>query len=647
MSMVLEKVAKALTKKYDLALEFKGSSAYTDGKTIVLPALPAKVDDATMTVAKGYCDHEAAHVLFSDFSLPEKIMAKAGAAVKRATNAIEDVRVELLMARRYPGAAANMRATLESLLTEVPANPWALLNVGGRQALGMDVPFGVECMKGALDAFGADVFDKMAALSSSEDAYRLACELLHVDPETGEKMDEGDEGDEGESAEDDKKDEGGSEGGKGESRTAEEGAEGEGEGVEGEGEGEGAEGEGAEGEGEGAEGEGEGAEGEGAEGEGAEGEGAEGEGAEGEGDKASVTAEKDGADKGDGKSGDRPGHESGRTDGGADSKASTEALEKAASEYEDTFEKAGEKLEAASAEALERGQYLVFSKGHDMVQVVDEAKTEAAYNGIKAKLGNLNVMASKAATMFRARTASRWLNDREDGKVNARALARTAAGYQNIFREKMVSRDMDTAVTFLVDFSGSMNGHSGRAPIDHAMQAVVAFLETLTPAGVKTEVLGYTTAGTIPGAAESLDCLRFGRIERLMTYVFKTFNEPLNAKVKRRVGNYASLRLRENCDPDSVMLAAQRLMVRNEKRKVLFVLTDGAVVNKGNVMAGHKELKRLIPELEKSGLEVVGVGIGSGRRDVDEYYSKRIAVDGDSSRLPAQLLDALRQVLKV
>jgi len=58
-------------------------------------------------------------------------------------------------------------------------------------------------------------------------------------------------------------------------------------------------------------------------------------------------------------------------------------------------------------------------------------------------------------------------------------------------------------------------------------------------------------------------------------------------------------------------------------------------------------LKRLIPELEKAGLEVVGVGIGSGRRDVDEYYSKRIAVDGDSSRLPAQLLDALRQVLKV
>ena len=45
-------------------LVFEGESAYTDGKTIVIPAIPedAEVSDTTARIIRGYVDHEAGHI---------------------------------------------------------------------------------------------------------------------------------------------------------------------------------------------------------------------------------------------------------------------------------------------------------------------------------------------------------------------------------------------------------------------------------------------------------------------------------------------------------------------------------------------------------------------------------------------------------
>ncbi len=181
------------------------------------------------------------------------------------------------------------------------------------------------------------------------------------------------------------------------------------------------------------------------------------------------------------------------------------------------------------------------------------------------------------------------------------------------------------------------------------MKATIMFLETLNGLGIKSEVLGYTTAGktkayqkayyTSPGNISHKD---YGRVEKLVTYEFKTFAEPFSASIKRRISSFQDLHLRENCDPCSVKLAYERLMQRKEKRKILIVLTDGMVQNGANCITGDKELTRLVGEIERqSAVEVIGVGLESSW--VRYNYPKHIVTTRKG--LVADLLKGLKEVL--
>ena len=203
----------------------------------------------------------------------------------------------------------------------------------------------------------------------------------------------------------------------------------------------------------------------------------------------------------------------------------------------------------------------------------------------------------------------------------------------------------------MCDFSGSM-GHDG---VDTEMKSVIFLLETMNLAGIKSEVLGYTTEGaceglgyTTEGACEGLggagSTAGYGRVEKLLTYVFKSFDEPFNANVKARIGVTGKLFRNQNCDGDSVLVAAQRLAKRREKRKILFVLTDGAVCNMGDNKAGRRYLKKLIPEIERSGIEVIGIGYGEG--EVKNYYKRSFFVPSAKNLAPL-LSKELEKIMKV
>ncbi len=60
-------VASILGRKYGVQVEMGGADAYTDGSVIHLPALPGDVPDTLLALARGYVDHEAAHIRDTDF----------------------------------------------------------------------------------------------------------------------------------------------------------------------------------------------------------------------------------------------------------------------------------------------------------------------------------------------------------------------------------------------------------------------------------------------------------------------------------------------------------------------------------------------------------------------------------------------------
>jgi cobaltochelatase CobT len=177
-----------------------------------------------------------------------------------------------------------------------------------------------------------------------------------------------------------------------------------------------------------------------------------------------------------------------------------------------------------------------------------------------------------------------------------------------------------------------------------AMQAVVMFLETLQATKIKSEVLGYTTEGVSKGADRAAG--RYGRVEDLITYVIKDFNEPFGTRIKKRISNYENVTLSQNCDPDNVKIAYDRLKARPEKRKILFVLSDGAVANLGNCTLGMRYYKKLAKKIEREGI-VEPIGVGFMSNAIKAYWTKCIEINNSGTALAKGLFDELRKIFKV
>ena len=104
----LEKVSRVITDRYGLKLVCEGGRCRTDGKTIYLPSLPENVPDELLGAIRGWADHECAHALYTQTKLGPEFQKEHGREAFAILNALEDARVERLMARRYPGARLNL-----------------------------------------------------------------------------------------------------------------------------------------------------------------------------------------------------------------------------------------------------------------------------------------------------------------------------------------------------------------------------------------------------------------------------------------------------------------------------------------------------------------------------------------------------------
>ena len=109
-------LASILGRNYGVKVVFGGNNAYTDGNTIHLPALPLECETELLGFARGYCDHEAAHIRHTDFEALRE--AKLDAVTKHFWNSIEDWRVETKLADIFPGCRQHFRWLARKIFVE-------------------------------------------------------------------------------------------------------------------------------------------------------------------------------------------------------------------------------------------------------------------------------------------------------------------------------------------------------------------------------------------------------------------------------------------------------------------------------------------------------------------------------------------------
>ena len=98
-------LAAVLGRNYGVEVRIGGREAKTNGRVIHLPSLPLDCEGDLLGFARGFIDHEAAHIRHSDFKALRE--ARLDPVTHTIANAIEDWRIEERQSALYPGCRCH------------------------------------------------------------------------------------------------------------------------------------------------------------------------------------------------------------------------------------------------------------------------------------------------------------------------------------------------------------------------------------------------------------------------------------------------------------------------------------------------------------------------------------------------------------
>jgi cobaltochelatase CobT len=298
--------------------------------------------------------------------------------------------------------------------------------------------------------------------------------------------------------------------------------------------------------------------------------------------------------------------------------------------------------------------YKVYTEQFDEIvgagDLCDEEELTRLRSYLDAQLKGLQGVVTKLANRLQRRLMAQqnrsWDFDQEEGLLDAARLARVIVSPGSSLSYK-VERDIefkDTIVTLLLDNSGSMRGR----PISIAAISADVLARTLERCGVKTEILGFTTRAWKGGQSRETWLASGkpgnpGRLNDLRHIVYKKADEPWRRARKNLGLMMREGLLKENIDGEALLWAHSRLLARQEDRRILMVISDGAPVDDSTLSvnsAGYLEahLRKVIEWIEsKSPVQLVAIGIG---HDVTRYYRRAVTIM-DAEQLGGTIIEQL------
>lgn len=307
----------------------------------------------------------------------------------------------------------------------------------------------------------------------------------------------------------------------------------------------------------------------------------------------------------------------------------------------DIEDAAEEKLLTASRAPI-AAPYRVFTTEHDRIVYADDLADRSELRSIRHELDarraefrrSFAKLVSRLQRRLMALQTRSWEFDLDDGLIDASRLDRVVVnpGFSHAYKQEIDSPFRDTVVTLLVDNSGSMRGK----PIEIACLVADMLAAALERCGVSVEVLGFTTSGWKGGKsgrdwAKSGKPDNPGRLNDLLHIIYKSADTPLRRARDAMCAMLSPSVLKENVDGEALAWAARRLSQRQEARKVLVVISDGAPVDEATIEANSdrdildRHLRQVIAKIEGDGLiELSAIGI---KHDVGSYYRRAARID--------------------
>lgn len=228
---------------------------------------------------------------------------------------------------------------------------------------------------------------------------------------------------------------------------------------------------------------------------------------------------------------------------------------------------------------------------------------------------------NKVRRYLQVKTEDSYIGGQKRGAINTRQLYRAglpqvADGDWNkkVFRIRDENDMLDTSVTLLCDFSGSMSG----TKVVQATKAAIVLNHVISNTlHVNTEILTFSYDS----------CCIMG--------VVKAFNQRVSDDKILEGFSIMSNRMWGNNDADAIMFAYDRLLKQQTKRKVMIVLSDGSPADGVVGTDPYYALRYVVGNIEQEKkCDIIGIGILDD--SVKEFYQKHVIVKS---------VDALEQEL--
>jgi cobalamin biosynthesis protein CobT len=581
-----------------------------NGKTVYYPALPiGEVDEDTTALFEGWCVHETlGHGRFTDFNYhnSEEIQDKfkANKNLHGMTNAIEDPRIEVKGITFLPGTDAVLRKRLKVMLSknmvrDGSKSPSDALQMfvchwGRIYLLGHEMLQGVyETAKHQLEqSLGTDGLEQLTALLKSEfpflkstaDSLGLAEKVLALVEDVADEQDEPEQDD---SSQDDTNDDetGDSENDDGESGDDESGDEGDDSES-------------------------------GSNDESDEGEEDTSGSAGGDSESDEEEGDTEGSAEGDSKSDDDSSEsETNEAGNGGDKVKGSGAREILDGEPEnvqpiDDSEALQGALEEEDTNARAKGETPSYYDGNNEEECEAYESAEmfhAAHEAIGSQVATIqhqlvSLLSAQSKSSFRSSTR---------GRIKGRALHRAMVNNPCLFRKKQTQEAPTSAVSILIDLSGSMSSMQ----LSIAQMTAIAVAEACNALDVPLEVYGF--------GGRTHDHVEVKSFE--MDY----------SQGRSRLGGFTANAGGGTPMGESMYNSAQRLVMQDSDKKTMIVLTDG-------VPNSVSYAQEVIEMMEDAEFNVFGVGI---QTTAVQGVFPQCSVVTDINSLSSEVLNMLQSAL--
>ena len=223
--------------------------------------------------------------------------------------------------------------------------------------------------------------------------------------------------------------------------------------------------------------------------------------------------------------------------------------------------------------------------------------------------------ANNVRRLLQVRAATSYNLGEKSGKIAASRLWRVGlppidSGDWNsrVFKRETEESDvLHTAVFLLVDWSGSMAGRKCEAAAKASQLINDAFAQVLH---IPLKIVAFTSTGPFP-----------------VMGVMKNWNERVSdVSMAERFFHFSS-RMSGNNDADALLWSYKDIIKRDEKRKVIIVLSDGSPAD--GFGDPYFALKQVVGQiLKEKRVDLYGLGIMD--TNVKDFYPKNVVINRES-----------------